>query len=301
MTRMVLGNPPPQVLQKDLKGWITEATPICSAFVYALRMHVTSLHPAVVDMSSDDETTLLSDRNDDFSPILLPPGFQPASIPPNGTMLVPLDPAGQQMIGQDILFKWPTYGWCLGWTSTWNTNHKCKVCKQTVNFTVFFPDDDSSGPHCLCLDNYDTDMDNDSPNHTWLFLQPSTPQPNSIRPWLTTRHVLPHVYTPQTPHVDICLPQLPEESNPVISDLNSQRSINSSISRFSSSQMQPTRVFLLWVFFFSFLFFQKNKCCFAQVVGGGGFCKPWDPRAQEILPSLRTLTNEAERTLDLPR
>jgi len=26
-------------------------------------------------------------------------------------------------------------------------------------------------------------------------------------------------------------------------------------------------------------------------VEGGGFRKPWDPRAQEILPSLRTLTN----------
>ena len=89
-TRMVLGNPPPQVLQKGLKGWVTEATPICSEFAYALRMHVTSLIPVVVDMSSDDEAALSSDSNDDFSPILLPPGFQPASTPPNATILVPL-------------------------------------------------------------------------------------------------------------------------------------------------------------------------------------------------------------------
>jgi len=80
-TQIVLGNPPPQVLQKGLKGWITEATPICSEFAYALRMHVTSLHPAVVDMSFDDEVALSSDSNDDVSPILLapillPPGFQ---------------------------------------------------------------------------------------------------------------------------------------------------------------------------------------------------------------------------------
>jgi len=91
---MVLGNPPPQVLQKGLKGWIIEATPICSEFAHALRMHVTSLHPAVVDMSSDRVVGLSSDRNDNFSPILLPPGFQPASVPPNGTMLVPLEPTG---------------------------------------------------------------------------------------------------------------------------------------------------------------------------------------------------------------
>jgi len=37
------------------------------------------------------------------------------------------------------------------------------------------------------------------------------------------------------------------------------------------------------------------------VVGGGGFHRPWNHSIQEILPSLRTFTNEAERTLDLPR
>ena len=56
-------------------------------------------------------------------------------------MLVPLDTVGQQMIGQHILFKWPTYGWCLGKILEWNTNPKCKVCKQIVKFTVFYPDD----------------------------------------------------------------------------------------------------------------------------------------------------------------
>jgi len=37
------------------------------------------------------------------------------------------------------------------------------------------------------------------------------------------------------------------------------------------------------------------------VVGGGGFHDNWDLGSQEILSSLRTFTNEAERTLDLPR
>jgi len=90
-------------------------------------------------------------------------------------MLVPLDPAGQQMIGQYILFKWPTYGWCLGKISACNTNPKRKVSKQIVNFTVFYTDDGSSGTHCLSLDNYNVDIDNNSRNHTWLLLEPSTP------------------------------------------------------------------------------------------------------------------------------
>jgi len=117
-------------------------------------------------MSSYDEAALSSDNNDDFSPILLPPGFQPASTPPNDTILVPLDPAGQQMIGQHILFKWPTYGWCLGKISAYNTNPKRRVSKQIVYFTVVYPDDGNYGPHCLSLDNHNVDIDNDSPNHT---------------------------------------------------------------------------------------------------------------------------------------
>jgi len=114
MIRLVLGNPPPPVLIKDLQGWITEATPICCEFVYALFSPLHACHipaPSVaVNLSPDDDAALSSDRNDDFSLILLPPGFQPASVPPHGNMLVPLDPAGQQMIGQHILLKWPTYG-----------------------------------------------------------------------------------------------------------------------------------------------------------------------------------------------
>jgi len=79
------------------------------------------------------------------------------------------------MIRQYILFKCPTYGWCVGTISAYNTNPKLKVSKQIVNFIVFYPDDGTSGSHCLSLDNYNVDIDNDSPNHTWLFLQPSTP------------------------------------------------------------------------------------------------------------------------------
>jgi len=173
--------PPPPVLTKDLKGWITEATPICGEFAHALRTHVTSLHPADVDLSSDDNAAQSSDSNDDFSTILLPPGFQPASAPPHGNILVPLHPAGQQMLGQHILFKWPTYGWCLGKISEWNSNPKCKMCKQIVNFTVFYPDDSSSGPHCLSLDNYNIDSDNDSSNHTWLLLE-CAQNPNHLAP-----------------------------------------------------------------------------------------------------------------------
>jgi len=73
-------------------------------------MHVTSLHPAVVELSSNDDAAVSSDENEDFSSTFLSPGFHAAAMPTHGNMLVPLDPAGQQMIGQYIFFKWPTCG-----------------------------------------------------------------------------------------------------------------------------------------------------------------------------------------------
>jgi len=106
-TRLVPGNPPPQILHKDLRRWKQEATPLCCEFAYALRTHITSLQPGVVDMSSDDEDAASSDNNDEFSLIPPPPGFQPVSIPPTNTMFTFLDPAGHQLIGHHILFKWP--------------------------------------------------------------------------------------------------------------------------------------------------------------------------------------------------
>jgi len=36
-TRLVVENPPPQILQKDLWRWIQETTPLCCEFAYALR------------------------------------------------------------------------------------------------------------------------------------------------------------------------------------------------------------------------------------------------------------------------
>jgi len=47
-------------------------------------------------------------------------------------------------------------------------------------------------------------------------------------------------------------------------------------------------------------FFQFNKQVLLWVVGSGGSHDNWDFVSQEILPTLRTFTNEAARTLDPP-
>ena len=63
-------------------------------------------------------------------------------------------------------------GYCLG---TATSNPKRTVCKQIVNFTVFYSDDTSFGSHWYSLDKYNIDTDNDFPNHTWLLIEPSNP------------------------------------------------------------------------------------------------------------------------------
>jgi len=96
-------------------------------------------------------------------------------------MLAFLDPAGQQLIGHHIRFKWPRFGWCLGRISEWNNNPRRQVCKPLLKFTVFYPDDGSSGPHFLSLNNYNIHGDDDSPNHIWLLIKGDNDSRNHTR------------------------------------------------------------------------------------------------------------------------
>jgi len=81
--------------------------------------------------------------------------------------------------------------------------------------------------------------------------------------------------------------------------------VNRFVGRFSIGNTKDLSVSPrpLWCRYLFFVFFlcESSKCCFALVVSGGEFCGTWDLRSPEILSSLRTLTYEAEQTLDLPK
>ena len=117
-------------------------------------------------------------------------------------------------------------------------------------------------------------------------------------------HVIPQLLdiarNPGPPSHLLYLPPLPTDFTSVASTDNSQRSLNSSISQLSSSQMRPTRVSLLRGFFLFLFCFKRTKVTLLKLWEVEDYTD-LGPRAQEILPSLRTLTNEAERTLDSPR
>jgi len=139
--------------------------------------------------------------------------------------------------------------------------------------------------------------------------EPSTPPPRNTPFYQlyskAIHHVIPQLLSiarnPGSSSHLLYLPPLPTDHTSVASTTNSQRSPNSSISWFSSSQMRPTRVSLLRVLLFPSFFFPKEQVLLCLSCGRWRITQTLGPRAREILTSLRTLTNEAERTLDLLR
>ena len=86
--------------------------------------------------------------------------------------LEPLNPAGRTIVGSYILYKWPREGWQHGKLVKWNDNPQCKNGEKTVNFMAHYPCDDSTPRLVLSLASYNTEAWVDSPNHTWIMLEP---------------------------------------------------------------------------------------------------------------------------------
>jgi len=106
-------------------------------------------------------------------------------------------------------------------------------------------------------------------------------------------HVIPQLLgiarNPGSPSHLLYLPPLPTDYASVASTANSQRSLNSSISRFSSSQMRPTRVSLLRVFPFSSFFFSKEQVLFYLSCGRWRITQTLGPVSKKSYHHLRLL------------
>ena len=49
----------------------------------------------------------------------------------------------------------------------------CIIDRKATHTHLLYLDDDTSGPHCLSLANYNAIADNDAPNHMWIMIDPS--------------------------------------------------------------------------------------------------------------------------------
>ena len=83
-------------------------------------------------------TVSASDEEDLFEPVSLPPNFSMDPCPTDYTPFQPLNPAGQQLIGRYIYYKWPEVGWCLGQIKEWNSDSSLKMWRKIVNFRVYY-------------------------------------------------------------------------------------------------------------------------------------------------------------------
>ena len=70
-----------------------------------------------------------SDEEDLFEPLSLPPSFLMDPCPTDDTPFQPLNPAGQQLVGRHIYYKWPEVGWCLGQIKGWNSGPSAQDCQ----------------------------------------------------------------------------------------------------------------------------------------------------------------------------
>ena len=167
---VALGEPPPKLLQKQIRAWKEEALPLCGEFTRSLRSHLISIQRTPADLTSSDESA--SSSEDDLEPLEPPPGFRFAPAAPAQAELEPLNPNGQTLIGSHILYKWPREGWQHGMLVKWNDNPQYKIGKKIVNFMAHYPCDGSTPRHVLSLDSYNTEAWENSPNHTWIMLEP---------------------------------------------------------------------------------------------------------------------------------
>jgi len=170
----MLGNPPRELLVKNMTTWKTEASPRCGRFAYDLYSHITKNAPSLTTCLSSDSETFSDDEEDEmFEHITIPPKFTIDPTPTDNTPFQPLNPAGQDLVGKYVFFKWPDYGWCLGEIAEWNADPTVKVWQKIVNFKVNYPGfAQSIGSHALSLDCYCCDSNGLAPDWSWVFLSP---------------------------------------------------------------------------------------------------------------------------------
>ena len=53
--RVALGEPLPELLQKQIRAWKAEALPLCGEFIRSLRRHMITIQRLPGDLASDDE------------------------------------------------------------------------------------------------------------------------------------------------------------------------------------------------------------------------------------------------------
>ena len=86
-----------------------------------------------------------------------------ASPPP---ALEPKNPAQEMLVGEFVLYNWPSVGWCVGIVREDNTGRRFKMDGEVINFRIHYEIDDDTSSHVLSLATYGGDT-----VHSWVLLE----------------------------------------------------------------------------------------------------------------------------------
>ena len=79
-------------------------------------------------------------------------GFHFAASPPPAEALETKNPAQQVLVGESVLYCWPSVGWCVGVIKEANTDRRYKMKGEAINFYIHYEIDDDTSAHVLSLD-----------------------------------------------------------------------------------------------------------------------------------------------------
>ena len=122
--------------------------------------------------ADEDGDGILDDEDDKDeedsppAPCLPPVGFHFAASPPPAEALEPKNPAQEMLVGEFVLYNWPSVGWCVGIVREANTDRRFKMDGEVIKFRIHYEIDDDTSLHVLSLATYGGDT-----VHSWVLLE----------------------------------------------------------------------------------------------------------------------------------
>ena len=79
--------------------------------------------------------------------------------------------AADDLVGKTIMYKWHQSGWCVGEIVRRNTDQRCKLNGQVINFHVLYESDALVAKHALSLRRYHHEGTGNADYQSWVLLE----------------------------------------------------------------------------------------------------------------------------------
>jgi hypothetical protein len=103
----------------------------------------------------------------------MPAGLRVTVDAPDEDVLrvVKINVAGDDLVDKDIIYKWHGFGWCVGQIIRRNTDQRCKMHGQVINFHVLYEGDTLVAKDALSLCRYHHEGTGNADYQSWVLLE----------------------------------------------------------------------------------------------------------------------------------